>query len=234
VHWSNSTVNSSVSLRSDPLGPWIVTAKTIAGRNRITVKAMNAAWIFSTASMIIQLFSNLFLIGYFLFTFQMLCPSWFPLHNPPIPSPSPFFYESVPPPIHPPLPTSLPWHYPTLGSPDLAGPRGSPPICTQQGHPLLHMQLKPWVCPCGWWFSPWELWLVGILVFMRLQNPSAPSILSLTPPMGTLFSIQWLTASNCPCICQVLADPLRRQLYQAPVSKHFLASAMLSGFDGCI
>jgi hypothetical protein len=41
-----------------------------------------------------------------------------------------------------------------------------PPIDALQGHPLLHMQLEPWVPPCvllGWQFSLWELWgyLVG-------------------------------------------------------------------------
>jgi hypothetical protein len=37
------------------------------------------------------------------------------------------------------------------------------------------------------------------------------------------------------CIGQDLTEPLRRQLYQAPVSKHFLASAIVSGFvvSGC-
>jgi hypothetical protein len=30
------------------------------------------------------------------------------------------------------------------------------------------------------------------------------------------------------CICQALADPLRRQLYQAPLSKHLLASITVS------
>jgi len=119
---------------------------------------------------------------------------------------------------------------PTLRGPALAGPRASPPIGAQQGHPLLHMHLEPWVCPCvlfGWWFSPWELWLVGI-VLMVLQTPSAPSTLSLTPPMGTPFSVQWLAVSICLCIHHALPDPVRRQLYQAPVSLHFLASAILS------
>jgi hypothetical protein len=43
--------------------------------------------------------------------------------------------------------------------------RASPFTDVPQGHPLLHMKLKPWVPPCvlfGWWFSPWELW--GVLV----------------------------------------------------------------------
>jgi hypothetical protein len=31
-------------------------------------------------------------------------------------------------------------------------------------------------------------------------------------------------------IGQALAEPLRRPLYQAPVSKHFLASAIVNGF----
>ncbi|KRX11800.1 hypothetical protein T07_8521 [Trichinella nelsoni] len=60
---------------------------------------------------------------------------------------------------------------------------------------------------------------------MGLQTPSAPSVLSLTPPLGTPHSVQWLAA---------LAEPLRRQLYQAAVSKHFLASTIVSGFGDCI
>ena len=41
----------------------------------------------------------------------------------------------------------------------------------------------------GWWCSLWKLWgvwLVDIVVLpMRLQTPSTPSVLSLTPPLGT-------------------------------------------------
>jgi hypothetical protein len=106
------------------------------------------------------------------------------------------------------------------------------------------MWLEPWVPPCvlfGWWFSPWECWggggLVGIILLpMGLQTPSAPSVLSLTSPLRTLCSVQWLASSIHLCICQAqaLTEPLRRQLYQAPVSKHFLASAIVSGFGGCI
>ena len=61
------------------------------------------------------------------------------------------------------------------------GPRASSLIDVQPGHPLLPMQLQPWLPLCvlfGWWFSPWELWeywLVHIIVPpMRLQTPSAP------------------------------------------------------------
>ena len=76
---------------------------------------------------------------------------------------------------------------------------------------------------------------MGLVVLpMVLQTPSAPSILSLIPPLGTplgtLCSVQWLASSIHLCICQDLAEPLRRQLYQAPVIKYFLASTIVSGF----
>jgi hypothetical protein len=76
-------------------------------------------------------------------------------------------------------------------------PRVSPPTDVQQGHPLLHMQLEPWIPTCvhfGWWFSPWELWgnwLVHIVPPMGLQTPSAPWVLSLPPPLRTPYSVQW-------------------------------------------
>jgi hypothetical protein len=36
------------------------------------------------------------------------------------------------------------------------------------------------------------------------------------------------------CIFQALEKPLKRELYQAPVSRPFLASAIVSGFGGCL
>jgi hypothetical protein len=103
------------------------------------------------------------------------------------------------------------------------------------------MQLEPWIPPCilfGCLLSPWEpwgYWLVHIVVPpMGLQASSAPLILSLAPPLETLCSVQWLAESIYLCICQALAEPLRRQLCQGPVSKHFLASTIVSGFDNCI
>jgi hypothetical protein len=92
----------------------------------------------------------------------------------------------------------LPWHSPTLEHRAFTGQRASPPIDVRLGHPLLHMQLEPWVPPCvlfGWWLSSWELWgywLVHIVVLpMGLQTPSAPWVLSLAPSLGILYSIQW-------------------------------------------
>ena len=68
-------------------------------------------------------------------------------------------------------------------------------------------------------------WFVHIVVPpIGLQTPSDPWVLSLVPPLGTPCSVQWLAESINHCICQALAEPLRRQQYQAPVSKHFLAS----------
>ena len=61
----------------------------------------------------------------------------------------------IPPPVltNPAMPTSLSWHSPTLGHGAFSGPRASPSFDVQQGHPLLHMQLEPWVPLCvlfGW------------------------------------------------------------------------------------
>jgi hypothetical protein len=66
------------------------------------------------------------------------------------------------------------------------------------------------------------------------KTHSAPSVILLTPPLGFLCSVWWLAASIHICIGQDLAEPLKRQLYQTPVSKHFLASTKVSGFGMCM
>jgi hypothetical protein len=41
----------------------------------------------------------------------------------------------------------------------------SPLIGVQQGHPLLHTQLEPWVPPCvlfGWWLGPEKAWCPSV------------------------------------------------------------------------
>ena len=43
-----------------------------------------------------------------------------------------------------------------------------------------------------------------------------------------------MTVSIHFCISQALAESLRRQLYQGPVSKLLLAYAIVSGFGGCL
>jgi hypothetical protein len=76
--------------------------------------------------------------------------------------------------------------------------------------------------------------IVLIVPPMGLQTPSAPWALSLAPSLGTLCSVQWMDESIHLCIFQALAESLRRQLYQAPVSKRLLASTVVSGFGDCI
>jgi hypothetical protein len=87
-------------------------------------------------------------------------------------------------------------------------------------------------------FSPWSFggsgWLIIVFLPMGLQTTSAPTGLALTSPLGSLCSVQWLAVSIHICIGQDLAEPLRRQLYQAPVSKHFLESAIVSEFGVCM
>ena len=119
----------------------------------------------------------------------------------------------------------------------------SPHIDERLGHPLLH-KLEPCVPPCvffDWWFSqgdPWEVWgywLFHIVVPpMGLQTPSAPWVLSLAPSLGTLCSVQWMAVSIYFCICQAVEEPLMKQLYQAPVSKHLLVSITVTEFGDCM
>ena len=70
----------------------------------------------------------------------------YPIPRPPAPKPTHFH--------------SWPWHSLILGHGTFIGPRTSPPIDDQLGHPLLHMQLELQVPPCAffdWCFSPKEL-----------------------------------------------------------------------------
>jgi len=79
------------------------------------------------------------------------------------------------------------------------------------------------------------VWLFDILVLLvGLQSPSAPSVFSLTLPVGFSCSVQWLVANMLIYISRIMAEPLGRNSYLAPVSKHFLASTIVTGFGGCI
>jgi hypothetical protein len=108
------------------------------------------------------------------------------------------------------------------------------------------MWAEPWVPSCvllGGWSSlaSWgreDIWPVDTVTppappptHKELQTPLVPSP---NPLSRTLHSVQWLAVSICLCICQALAEPLKRQPYQASVSKHFLASAITSRFWDCI
>jgi hypothetical protein len=86
----------------------------------------------------------------------------------------------------------------------------------------------------GWWFSPCELWdvcLVDIVVLpVGLQIASASIVLAPTSPLGSPHSVKYLAVYIHVCTGPALAEPLRRQLYWAPVSKNFLVSVIMSGF----
>jgi hypothetical protein len=141
------------------------------------------------------------------------------------------------PPIHPSTPILLPWHSPTLGYQTPSGPRGSPSTDVQQGHPLPHMWPEPWVPACvffGWWSIPWELVGGGVVVVSGLLilllspwdcNPPPPQLLQSLLQLlhwEPLSSVQWLAESFLLCLCQALAEPLRRQLYHASISKYYI------------
>jgi hypothetical protein len=119
----------------------------------------NSFFFFEYKKILILILIFPFIISYFLYLHFKYYPPFLvpPPRNPLLHALSPCFYERVPPPTHSCLPTLA---FPYTGALSFIGPRASPPIDAQQGHPLLHMQLEPWVSPCvlfSWWFSPWEL-----------------------------------------------------------------------------
>jgi hypothetical protein len=135
-----------------------------------------------------------FLLDIFFIYIQMLSAflafplkTHYPIHSPP---------DSMRVFPHPPNPSFQSWHSSTLENQLSQDLRASPPVDVQQSHPLLHMWLELLVTPSVlWWlFSPWELsgvWLVDIVVHpMGLQNPASPLVPFLTPPLGTLCSVQ--------------------------------------------
>jgi hypothetical protein len=95
------------------------------------------------------------------------------------------------------------------------------------------MQLEPRALSCvlfGWWFSTWELWvarLVDIVLPMGLKPFSSfsPSPSSSIEVSGISLIVGYEAESVL-----LLAEHIRGQLSQAPVSKHFLASAIVSRF----
>jgi len=137
-------------------------------------------------------FQKIFIIFYWLFyfTFQMLSSFLVSLPpHPPILLP-PASMRELPQPL-----VSLLEHPPTLGHPQDQGPP-LPLMPDKVILSLLHKQLEPWVTSFvffGWWFSPWEFWgfwlVASVVLPMLLQILSAPSVLPLTPPLGSLCSV---------------------------------------------
>ena len=157
----------------------------------------------------------------------------------------------------PPIPSSLPvllyWcshtHLLLPPHPDIPLHWGMEP--SQDQGPLLSlMPDKAILCYVGRWslgsFHVYSLdgglvpvssggsgWLI-LLFFLWVVNPFSSLSLVSSFSIRNPSSVQWLTSSIHLCICQALAEPLRREIYQAPLSKHFLASTLVSGFDVCI
>ena len=99
------------------------------------------------------------------------------------------------------------------------------------------MPLEPWVPPCvliGWWFSPWEPSCCSVSWYCSSYGVAIPfSSFSLSPNSSIealSLMVDWVPQYD---IGQALAEPLRRQPYQIPVNKHFLASTVVSGFGVC-
>ena len=103
--------------------------------------------------------------------------------------------------------THPPWPSPTLEYQTSSGPMVASPTDIQQGQPLPYIWPEPWVPPCvffSWWSSPWELWgiwPVDTYSSHRSATPSALSVPSLTPPLGSPLSVQWLAVNIHLCIC---------------------------------
>ena len=135
------------------------------------------------------------------------------------------------PPTHSCIPTLA---FPYNGAWSCPRNKASPPIDVWQGHTLPHIWLEPWVTlsvPFGWWFSPWEfcgVWFVDIVVFpVGLQTPSAPSVLFLTPPLETLFSVRWLAVRNCLCYLSDSVRPSQFLLFNFDSLFHYMLQILL-------
>jgi hypothetical protein len=178
----------------------------------------------------------LFFLFYWIFLIYIsnIIPlSDYPTWNPPSHHPSACFYEGFPTSTHP-----LPPYHPHI--PLHWGVKPS----RHQGSLLPLMPDKAILCYiCGWRHGSlhmysllgglvqtlgnrgggWGVCLVDIAVFpIGLKTPSAPWVLSLAPPLGTLCSGQWMAASIRLCICQALTEPLRRQLLSGSYQKALL------------
>jgi hypothetical protein len=135
---------------------------------------------------------------------------------------------------HPHTPTSLHWHAPTLEHQVFTGSRASSPTDAVQGHPLLHMHLEPWVTPLYSLVGglvPGNSGSSGWLIFLFFLWDWKPTQLlqSFLQLLHCRPGAQFMTVSIHFCICKDLAEPLKRQLYQAPVGKNSLASSLVSG-----
>jgi hypothetical protein len=158
-------------------------------------------------------------ISFFAFYYLFLLDIFFIYISNVIPFPLPA------PPAHQPIQSHF---VPTLGHRAFIGQTATPPIDVRLGIQC---------CICNWSHKSYHVYSLvvflvpgssGVLIVhivvppTELQTPSASWVFSLAPSLGIILSVQWMAVSVHFCICQALAEPLRRELYQAPVSKHLL------------
>jgi hypothetical protein len=134
-------------------------------------------------------------------------------------------------------PNSWLWHSPTMEHSFFTGLRTSPTMDDRLGHPLLYMQLEPWVPPCklfGWCIMSWELWVSS---YCCSSHGAANPLCSLGPFsscfIGDLVLSPMVGCKHQPLHLSGTGGASQGQLYQAPVSKHLLESTVLSGFGDC-
>ena len=65
-------------------------------------------------------------------------------------------------------------------------------------------------------------------------KPEKAPFSSFSPSPNSSIGLLMVSVMTGICIGQDLAEPLRRQLYQAPVNKNFSASAIVSGCHICM
>ena len=104
---------------------------------------------------------------------------------------------------------------------------GAYKVCKTKGHLFPMMANQAIFCYiCSQRHELQGYWLVhNVDPFSSLGTFSSSS-------MGALCSIQQMTVSIHFCVCQALAKPHKRQLYQDSFSKILLAYAIVSVFGG--
>ena len=75
--------------------------------------------------------------------------------------------------------------------------------------------------------SEWSGLVDTVVLPMRLQSPSASSILPLTLLKESLTLIQWLGVSICNCLSQLVVEYFRGHICQALVCMHNMASVIV-------
>jgi len=128
------------------------------------------------------LFCISFLLNFLNVHIKCYLLSHFFIHKRPFPIPFPHFSMRIFPPIHVPSPSHLPALV-CLALRGVVSKLGRTKSFSSHWYPTRPSSFTCAVgamglSMCTLWFSSWELWLFGIIVFMGLQTPSLLSIFS--------------------------------------------------------